>query len=522
MSVAQVHAGAPKGPASANISSRRRVRKIGTPRPHGLLVLGMHRSGTSALTRVLSLLGVDLPKKLLGPTPRNPLGFWEWSDAYQLHNEILASIDTRWDDWTPIDSRWFNSVAGRAQARCLGDMLSREFGESTFFVVKDPRACRLAPLWLRAARLARMDLAPILILRHPLEVAGSLAAGKRMNRSQALLVWLRHVLDAEAATRGQRRMMLTYDELLGDWRGAMTRTADRLGFEWPNWDQHAHAEIDAFLDVGQRHHLAQDAVFDGRRGIPNWVRDAYAAMLELCRNGESQSAFETLDAITARFDQAAFVFGPLQSEYLEQADEAGRLRSTIRELEQNGKQARAALAKAGNEATSLRTRLQRREEGLRAVKRELKATRNEETRLRDAFTELRSLFVEARAGAGDAAAALARAGMETKGLKTKLERREEGLRALKRELKAARNEEARLRDAFTELSSLFVETRAGAREAAAALAKAEMETRGLKTKLARREEDLRAVKRRWRAGTIESAKTGDVLEGNCQNKLPSP
>ena len=48
--------------------------------PRALMVLGMHRSGTSALTRIFSLLGADLPKNLMPPSPANKTGYWESQD----------------------------------------------------------------------------------------------------------------------------------------------------------------------------------------------------------------------------------------------------------------------------------------------------------------------------------------------------------------------------------------------------------------------------------------------------------
>jgi hypothetical protein len=44
---------------------------------HLILVAGMHRSGTSALTRAINLAGVPLPNDLKGASPNNQDGFWE-------------------------------------------------------------------------------------------------------------------------------------------------------------------------------------------------------------------------------------------------------------------------------------------------------------------------------------------------------------------------------------------------------------------------------------------------------------
>ena len=69
--------------------------------PVALLVLGMHRSGTSALTRVLNLLGVALGDDLMPPGPDNPLGFWEHQGIVSVHEALFAELDRRWDDPRP-------------------------------------------------------------------------------------------------------------------------------------------------------------------------------------------------------------------------------------------------------------------------------------------------------------------------------------------------------------------------------------------------------------------------------------
>ena len=76
-----------------------------------ILVLGMHRSGTSAVTRVINLLGADLPSNLMPAVAgANEPGFWESMDVYRLNDEILASVGSSWDDWRRFDPAWMRSA----------------------------------------------------------------------------------------------------------------------------------------------------------------------------------------------------------------------------------------------------------------------------------------------------------------------------------------------------------------------------------------------------------------------------
>src|ERR1051325_3197571 len=107
-----------------------------------ILVVGMHRSGTSALTRLLSLLGADLPGNLMPPWTDNETGFWESKDLQELHDAMLASCGSSWDDVLPVPPAWFASeVAADFRGQVLA-VLERDFAASEWFVIKDPRACR--------------------------------------------------------------------------------------------------------------------------------------------------------------------------------------------------------------------------------------------------------------------------------------------------------------------------------------------------------------------------------------------
>ena len=70
----------------------RKLKKRGQTGRRALIVLGMHRSGTSAVASVCNLLGMDLGARLMRPAADNEEGFWELEDIYLAHEELLADI----------------------------------------------------------------------------------------------------------------------------------------------------------------------------------------------------------------------------------------------------------------------------------------------------------------------------------------------------------------------------------------------------------------------------------------------
>ncbi|WP_139110189.1 sulfotransferase family protein [Ensifer sp. LC163] len=171
----------------------------------GLAVLGMHRSGTSALTRVLSLLGAELPQRLMGANHGNETGHWEPQKLAELNDQVLSEGGSRWDDWRSFDSQALREKYPHfrdAIAACLQE----DFGDSQLFVLKDPRICRLVPVYSDVTDQLRVDLRFVIPYRNAIEVAASLNARDGMSNAYAKLLWARHILDAEAATRGSNRI----------------------------------------------------------------------------------------------------------------------------------------------------------------------------------------------------------------------------------------------------------------------------------------------------------------------------
>jgi O-antigen biosynthesis protein len=281
-----------------------------------IVVLGMHRSGTSALTRVLSILGAALPRHLMSPGADNETGHWESQILVDFHDEVLSELDSAWHDWTPLDVLRL-TVQRREQIKTrIAEIINDEYGSAALMVVKDPRICRFAPLFLEA--LTDVGIMPecILIFRNPLEVAQSLASRDGMPPAEASLLWLRHVLDAEVATRGNRRAILFYGDLLKDWRGELRRV--RVGAEpghgyvWPNSPEDTAERIDGFLNSALRHHALSDADITSDPVTSGWIADSHEALRQLRRKPAPSEALATFDRVRCEFNRASPVIDRMQ------------------------------------------------------------------------------------------------------------------------------------------------------------------------------------------------------------------
>ncbi|MCB2189927.1 MAG: sulfotransferase [Deltaproteobacteria bacterium] len=228
----------------------------GTRQKSVILVLGMHRSGTSALTRVLNLLGAGLCGDLLPQGQDNAMGFWESASVLEANQKILECLGSVWFDFSPLPPDAADRPSVDKALRNLAKVLERELPTGQPAVLKDPRFCRLLPLVLPLfAEQGRM-VKVVIIHRHPWEVALSLKKRNGFDQDLSLLLWMRHLLDAEQYSRALPRAMCGFEELLRDWPGVAKRLGHDLGIDWPVEPGEAKEAVEEFLTPGMRHHDA--------------------------------------------------------------------------------------------------------------------------------------------------------------------------------------------------------------------------------------------------------------------------
>ncbi|MBY5935553.1 hypothetical protein KUV51_21270 [Tateyamaria omphalii] len=321
-----------------------------------LIVLGMHRSGTSLLTRVLSLMGADLPETLIGPSPNNPTGYWESRALRDFNDRLLALTGSRWDDWRALPDGWERSPKVAEFAEEAASLLDTEFGTSRFLVLKDPRVSRLMPFWEMVLETAGLTPRPLLALRNPIEVAASLKARNDFAPELSHLLWLRYMLEAERATRGQARVVISYDGMMQNWAGAMDRVTKGLDLVWPRGQAQVSTEVGRLISPDHRHHVSDESQLDSPL-VSDWLRDAYGIFEHWATKQERKADHARLDAIRADLDASVAVFAPLvdgmrdtQTELTKRIGVIQDNQARIKELAKERREAEAALIKAQHDA----------------------------------------------------------------------------------------------------------------------------------------------------------------------------
>jgi hypothetical protein len=256
-----------------------------------VFILGMGRSGTSALARALSLCGGTLPAALVGADESNPKGYWEPQNALHLNDEFLTRHGSTWFD--PTLRLQNESVISGAERAAYLNRIRAFLGTlpaAAIHIIKEPRIAALSDFWFEAARQTGFRLAAAVPVRHPEEVSASLVARYRMSPELATALWLKYNLLAERSSRALPRVFIEYSNILRDWRVEISRIEAALSIDLSVRDE---AAIDDFLSPDlqrQRHGARISKVFCER-----WITRVYAALSAAARDEPSDR--DTLDDV---------------------------------------------------------------------------------------------------------------------------------------------------------------------------------------------------------------------------------
>ncbi len=231
---------------------------------YAVVVLGMHRSGTSLLAQIMGRLDVALGSDVLrSPAADNKYGYWEHREIAMTQDFLLASLGRMWHEprgVLPLPEGWLDSEAARAAAATLTGIVRHETeaAGSAVWGFKDPRTLRFLPLWDKVFAACGVTPLYILAVRRPDSVAASLVKRNGMSVAQARFLWLQHNL-APFGGRRPAAIAATIDYDL--WFDRPARNMARLLRALPSRLKLRTAlELCApALDADERHHVAPGA-----------------------------------------------------------------------------------------------------------------------------------------------------------------------------------------------------------------------------------------------------------------------
>jgi len=192
----------------------------------GIVVLGMHRSGTSAVTRILNLLGADVgPEDDLLTDYDNPSGHWESRALVACNDRILAAFGRSWDFPPWLRPGWEHSARAESLMPDMADTFAGVFGSDPW-VWKDPRTCLTFPLW---RRVLGPSVCVVLVLRAPGAVVSSVKRRDGIPTVYGTGLWHRYVRAAVGASGGLPLVCVDFADLVASPDRTIGRVVADLG-----------------------------------------------------------------------------------------------------------------------------------------------------------------------------------------------------------------------------------------------------------------------------------------------------
>lgn len=254
-----------------------------SPKGKAICILGMHRSGTSAIARAVNLLGPymgraeDLMPSVEGD---NPHGFWEHRAIFSFHERLLFFLALSWDSTFPPPEEWWKRPEIIPYREELKQLIREEFSGRSLWMWKDPRTCLLLPLWQHVLRELGIEVYYLLCMRNPVDVASSLLRRNSFPKSKSSSLWLLYNLSALHWTSGARRIFVNYDDLMEDWERPLRKVSAFFGIPWPRDESEFRKAMMGFIRPEERHSHSDAELLLHDAEVAEPVKKIYRLILE--------------------------------------------------------------------------------------------------------------------------------------------------------------------------------------------------------------------------------------------------
>ena len=278
--------------------------------PIALVVAGAPRSGTSALTGLLTTLGCTPPRDPHRATQHNPKGYFESEAFIYFLDRVLLLQGSSELDWRPLDPKWSNTPDADRLIDEGCSLLLEKFGGAPLIAFKNPRIAKLIPFIQKMASRAGYEARYVIAFRNPLEVARSEVLHHELGLREAELIWLRYALDAEKYSRGLKRCFVAYQRTLQDWRNVVVDVERQLNLRLFARSPDIVDAVDRFIttDLWRQRDLPDAG---SAPSCSPWSLPIYRALINLQADPHCLQSCDILDAFGREFSWAVETFSPM-------------------------------------------------------------------------------------------------------------------------------------------------------------------------------------------------------------------
>ena len=241
-------------------------------------IVGMHRSGTSMVSRVINLLGAYLgtAEELFGPRYDNPEGFWERKDIVAFHDDLLDSFSQRWDTFLPLKDDWLSHDKIANYQYRLNKIIDTAFSGKKIWAWKDPRTCLFLPLWQKLLSERGVPLSVVYVVRNPVDVAKSLAKRNGFSFEKSYALWLNYNLSALSVLQEVPLVFVSYECFLSSPLQQLERLTKYLPVPFSTEEIKYSDNFTSFLRKDLHHNQSTSEDFNR---VPKRVKKLYRLLI---------------------------------------------------------------------------------------------------------------------------------------------------------------------------------------------------------------------------------------------------
>ena len=274
-----------------------------------LVVLGVPRSGTSAIARALKVFGASFGQDLIEAKQNiNDKGFWEDKAVLNLNEDILRALNTSWSNLKPITKGCFDSddfTKFKVEAESL---IKDKVRNGRIFALKEPRITRLLPFWEMIFESCDISVSYVVALRHPSDVLNSFVRQENVMvrsidiiPSNVYLIWLSYLVSTIPLFLSKSDVMVvSYNDLLNDPQGIVFSLSRKLNIDVNETELVEYSQ--SFLSKGLNHAQGGNNLSGEFNEI---IIELYNVLLEVSRNTTTSCSLQqikSLEKIKYNFD----------------------------------------------------------------------------------------------------------------------------------------------------------------------------------------------------------------------------
>lgn len=283
------------------------------PQKRVICVIGMHRSGTSALTRGLQVLGVDLGDKLLPPGSDNKRGYWEDYEIQQFNDSLLKKLGSKVLSLNSLDHAYLNESCISEEKVEAYDLLRKKFESINLFAFKDPRTTILLNFWQSIFKKMKLNESYLFSIRNPLNIANSLFKRNEIPIYKGLLLWFKYISSGILDTENKNVLFLKFENLLNDPFIQIKRISNYLELDLlSDFELKFDEYKNNFLTLDLYHNKESEELFFSSKEVPSYMKEVYKKLSSL--SNSSGNAADIIrsdlinDIIEIKKEQSCFLY----------------------------------------------------------------------------------------------------------------------------------------------------------------------------------------------------------------------